>query len=463
MVFTSVIFIFYFLPLVLFTYFIIPKKFRNARNFILFIFSLIFYFLGEPKAIFWMIYSIAINYFCGLFIGKSNNQKLKNFLLFISILGNLSVLFYFKYMNFFINNLNTFLSTNYKNIDIIMPIGISFYTFQGLSYVIDVYNNTVNYQKNPLNIGLYISLFPQLVAGPIVRYETIEHEINNRNENINLFFIGMIRFIIGIGKKMLLANKFGIISKEVFKMVNSSSMNLSIAWFGAICYSLQIFFDFSGYSDMAIGLGNIFGFKFEENFNYPYISSSITEFWRRWHISLGSWFRDYIYIPLGGNRVSNSRHIFNILIVWILTGFWHGASWNYIIWGLYFAIILLFEKFILKNIKDKIPKFLKHIYTLFLIIIGWVIFNNEDYYDMILYLKTMFGFYSIGSFSDISFYILQYLPEFIFGIIFSTPLLKNFERANDSIISIISYFIIFLLSCISLLSSSFNPFIYFRF
>lgn len=463
MVFTSMNFLLYFLPITLFMYFIVPKKFRKTRNLVLIVMSLFFYFVGEPRAIVWMLISIMLNYILGFIIGRSSDDKVKKISLLVAVLGNLSMLFYFKYMNFFMENIAGLIGGNYTLKNIIMPIGISFYTFQGMSYVIDVYRNPDYYQKNPLNVALYIALFPQLIAGPIVRYETIALQIEDRDENLDLIYYGIARFIIGFGKKMLLANKFGVMADEIFFMNEYTQMGVLISWFGGICYAFQIFFDFSGYSDMAIGLGKIFGFEFEENFNYPYISKSITEFWRRWHISLGTWFRDYVYIPLGGNRVGDLRHVLNIFTVWLLTGFWHGASWNYIIWGVYFAVLLLIEKYLLKGIKDRLPKFIQHLYALIFITIGWAIFRNEDLGLLIDYIKNMFGMYGLGSFKEIIYYVRQYYIEFIFGIVFSIPVLVDFERGKEGLISVVSYILIFLLSILSLLGTSFNPFIYFRF
>lgn len=462
MVFTSITFLFYFLPLVLVFYFAVPKSMRKMRNLVLLIFSLFFYFAGEPKAFFIMLISILTNYICGLLIGKtSRNVRLVPLL--IAIFINLSMLFYYKYLNFFIVTTNSLLDLSVKTRDIVMPIGISFFTFQGLSYVFDVYMGNAIYKKNPLDIALYISLFPQLIAGPIVRYETVQNEIKERNESFEKFSEGVLRFIVGFSKKLLLANKFGIIADEIFKLNGNYNLNVFLSWLGAFSYALQIYYDFSGYSDMAIGLGKMFGFNFLENFNYPYVSKSITEFWRRWHISLGTWFRDYVYIPLGGNRVSLLRHIFNMFIVWFLTGFWHGAYWNYILWGIYFFVFLVLEKYVFKKFSKKIPGFIKHFYALFVILIGWVVFREENMFLLFKYLKAMFSLGYRPTIDGALYYLREYYIELFLGVLFSTPLLKKFELGNKKFYLIFFYVLIFLLSIIVLFSSSYNPFIYFRF
>lgn len=462
MVFTSVTFLFYFLPLVLFSYFIIPKKMRKARNLVLLLFSLFFYFAGEPKAFFVMLISIFTNYLCGYIIGVITGKK-RILPLLAAILINLFMLFYYKYLNFFIITTNDLFGLGVTIKEIIMPIGISFFTFQGLSYVFDVYMNKAKYKKNPLDIALYISLFPQLIAGPIVRYETVANEIKDRDESIEKFSEGVLRFVVGFSKKLLLANKFGIIADEIFKLNGNYNLGVSLSWFGAFSYALQIYYDFSGYSDMAIGLGKMFGFNFLENFNYPYISKSVTDFWRRWHISLGTWFRDYIYIPLGGNRVSFFKHILNMFIVWFLTGFWHGAYWNYIIWGIYFFVFLVLEKYIFKRYFINIPVGLKHLYAIVIILIGWVIFREENIFLLNKYLKAMFNLGYKPTVGGVSYYLREYYIEILFGVLFATPIFRKFEFGNKKMISIIFYGIIFILSLLVLFSSSYNPFIYFRF
>ena len=343
MVFRSLMFLFVFLPSVLLIYYVCPKKFRNL---VLFVSSLVFYAWGEPVYIVIMIFSTVFDYFNGLLIEKYRQKgqlKKTKIVLINSIIINLAILFFFKYTDFFINNINLLLSSNIQTLDLALPIGISFYTFQTMSYTIDVYRGEVKAQKNIISFGAFVVLFPQLVAGPIVRYKTIATQLDERKESQEQFANGVHRFIIGLGKKVLLANNIGLVWEQI-SSYNIETLSTATAWIGAIAFSFQIYFDFSGYSDMAIGLGKMFGFNFLENFNYPYISKSITEFWRRWHISLGTWFKEYVYFPLGGNRGGKAKQIRNIFIVWGLTGFWHGASWNFVVWGLYFAVLLIFEK-----------------------------------------------------------------------------------------------------------------------
>lgn len=462
MVFSSLSFLFYFLPAILFLYYVFPKKFRSGRNFVLLIGSLFFYFVGEPKAIIVMLLSIFINYIGGIAVSSGEEKKRKISLTIVVIL-NLVILFYYKYLMFIIGNLSKIFDFSVAKKDIYMPIGISFFTFQGMSYVFDVYMKNAEVKKNPLDIALYISLFPQLIAGPIVRYKTVADEIDGRVETLDLFSTGVIRFIVGLSKKVLLANKFGIIADEIFKLNGNYNLSVPLSWFGVAMYALQIYYDFSGYSDMAIGLGKMFGFNFLENFNYPYISKSITEFWRRWHMSLGTWFRDYIYIPLGGNRVSVARHILNMFIVWFLTGFWHGASWNYIIWGLYFFVFLVIEKYIFGNKMEKIPKIFRHLYAIVVILVGWVIFKEENSFLLLKYLKAMFNAGLKPTIGGVTYYLKEYYIEILLGIIFSMDIFSNFEKGKKTISAILIYFILLILSIISLFSSSYNPFIYFRF
>lgn len=467
MVFSSISFLYYFLPIVLIFYFIVPTKFKNL---ILFLSSLLFYFYGEPKYIIILILSSLINYSFALVIEKENTKSKRKLYLILSVIINIVILIYYKYSNFFINNINFLLKTNISFIKVIMPIGISFFTFQGLSYVIDVYRNDVKANKSFIAFSTYLCLFPQLIAGPIVRYITIEDELKNRDHSFSLFSRGVQRFLIGLSKKVLLANTLGEFSKL---LLNSNNITVLSYWIIAIAFTLQIYFDFSGYSDMAIGLGFIFGFRFLENFNYPLIASSITDFWRRWHISLSSWLRDYVYIPLGGNRVSNKKWIRNIFIVWFLTGFWHGASWNFIFWGLYFAIILIIEKkFLLQFIKNH--KIFSHIYTLFLIVISFVIFNGDSFTEVFSFLKSMFNIDSsleLYNFETI-YYLRSYLTIILIGIIASTPLasflinkLRNKKTLNLLINSLEPFYYISLLLIVTayLIDGSFNPFLYFRF
>ncbi len=470
MVFSSTVFLFLFLPMVLLTYFIIPQRNRLFRNSVLLIFSIFFYFYGEQMATLIILASIAGNYFFALGISNIGEMKsrLRNAILALSVIYNLSLLFYFKYTNFLIENINHLINEPIVIQQIAMPIGISFFTFQGMSYVFDVYRG-LPIQKNILNVALYISLFPQLVAGPIVRYETIQSELSHRNESPELILKGCHRFIIGLAKKMILANTMGEVASSIFA-ADFDVMTPGLAWIGAIAYAFQIFYDFSGYSDMAIGLGLIFGFHFLENFNYPYISRSITEFWRRWHISLSTWFRDYVYIPLGGNRRGIHRQIVNIFIVWGLTGLWHGAAWNFIIWGLYYALLLTMEKLFLGKLLDKIWRPVAHMYSLFLIIIGWVIFNSESLNHMLGYLQVMFDFRNQNAVAPGYhwYYLTQYKMEFGLCFLFSTPIVKKLTSrcAGIPLFKFVYNFVILLIFIVSItyvISTSFNPFIYFRF
>jgi alginate O-acetyltransferase complex protein AlgI len=418
-----------------------------------------------------MIFSIINDYIYALIIcdlKKKGNIIGAKTALISSIAINLGLLIFFKYSDFIILNINYLCSMNLSKLNLLLPIGISFYTFQTMSYTIDVYKGKVEVQNNLVTLGTYVVLFPQLIAGPIVRYETVEKELKDRTVSLDDIYTGLSRFIIGLGKKIIIANQVALIADKIFK-INIKDIGLEIAWIGIIAYTLQIYFDFSGYSDMAIGLGRIFGFTFLENFNYPYISQSITEFWRRWHISLGSWFRDYVYIPLGGNRVKVLRWILNIFIVWFLTGLWHGASWNFIIWGLYYGVILIIEKEIIIRLKISLPTAVKHIYTLFMIMIGWVIFRTETLIEAKNYIIALFGGYGHSNF--ILFHSLSIVGSMVFiilGIIGSTPLIKNlFNKLNryfiPSLIYDICLIIIFLGSLLFLINRSFNPFIYFRF
>ena len=458
MVFSSITFLFYFLPLVILSYFLSPSKLKNLT---LLIFSLIFYTFGEPKYIFIMIFSTIVDYIHALIIDKYRNTLKAKIALISSIVINLSLLVFFKYSNFFISIINSIFSANLDSLNLTLPIGISFYTFQTMSYTIDVYKNEAKPQKNILNLATFITLFPQLVAGPIVRYVDIAKQLDTRNSDIDKIYNGVYRFIIGLSKKILLANNLGIIWSSI-KISQYRELSILTSWLGIICFSLQIYFDFSGYSDMAIGLGKIFGFDFLENFNFPYISKSITEFWRRWHISLGLWFRDYVYIPLGGNKVSKLKWFRNIFIVWFLTGLWHGASFNFILWGLYFGFILILEKLFILNILNKLPDFFKHTYTLLLVIIGFVFFEIENLKDIFNYFNAMFNLNNKFIDSTFIYYLTPNITLIIISIISSTPLIKNILDKN---IYIRFIFIIlgFILSVSFLVDSSFNPFLYFRF
>ena len=469
MLFSSTTFIFMFLTLLLILYF--PIKNIKYRNIILLIFSLIFYSWGEPKYIFLMLITVLIAYVFGLLIDKYRNDKKKSKLfLVISIILILLNLFIFKYLDFSIGIINSVFKTNIGLTKLVLPIGISFYTFQILSYVIDLYWGKVGVQKNYFRLLLYVSFFPQLIAGPIVRYETVEKEISDRKTTLDGFISGFKRFIWGLAKKVIVANNVAIFCDYVYN--NYSSYGSNILWVAAICYTLQIYFDFSGYSDMAIGLGKMFGFNFLENFNYPYIATSITDFWRRWHISLSTFFRDYVYIPLGGNRVSKIKFIRNIFIVWLLTGIWHGASYNFILWGLYYAILLLIEKLFTGKYIEKLPKVLKILYSLFFITLGWVIFRVENINDLILVIKKMFSFNNtsfITLFNNNAI-LISTIPYIILGIFLSLPIDKWFktkvDKSNGIVLTLIEDLILgvlFGISVMFLVSNSYNPFIYFRF
>lgn len=469
MLFSSTTFIFMFLTLLLILYF--PIKNIKYRNIILLIFSLIFYSWGEPKYIFLMLLTVLIAYMFGLLIDKYRNDKKKSKLfLVISVILILLNLFIFKYLDFSIGIINSVFKTNIGITKLVLPIGISFYTFQILSYVIDLYWGKVGVQKNYFRLLLYVSFFPQLIAGPIVRYETVEKEISDRKTTLDGFISGFKRFIWGLAKKVIIANNVAIFCDYVYN--NYSSYGSNILWVAAVCYTLQIYFDFSGYSDMAIGLGKMFGFNFLENFNYPYIATSITDFWRRWHISLSSFFRDYVYIPLGGNRVSKIKFIRNIFIVWLLTGIWHGASYNFILWGLYYAILLLFEKMVTGKYIEKLPKVLKILYSLFFITLGWVIFRVENINDLILVIKKMFSFNntSFVTLFNNNAMLISTIPYILLGIFLSIPIDKLFktkvDKSNGIVLTLIEDLILGILFGISimfLVSNSYNPFIYFRF
>ena len=466
MVFSSAIFVFLFLPLVLLCYFLSPRK---LKNYVLLFFSLVFYIFGGPKFLLVLLAVVLIDYVGAILIHKTNKKKL---FLILTITCNILVLVYFKYTGFFLENVNSIFGLKITIPKIVLPIGISFYTFQAMSYVIDVYRNKVKLQKNFLTLLLYVSLFPQLVAGPIVRYETIEDELNNRKETFNDISEGIKRFILGLAKKVIIANQMGLLADTIFGL---NELSTPVAILGGIAYMFQIYFDFSAYSDMAIGLGRIFGFKFLENFNFPYISKSITEFWRRWHISLSTWFRDYIYIPLGGNRKGIKRQIINMLIVWLLTGFWHGAEWNFVLWGLYYFIFLVLEKFALNKFLDKLPNVLKHVYAIVVIYFGWILFRCDSMELLKHYFNALFSFnFSAMSFNEILIYLESYYVYFILAIIFSTPVYYKLVEKISSVknkklklvLDIIHYLgliVIFIITIMFLAYSSYNPFIYFRF
>ncbi len=470
MIFSSTLFIFFFLPAVLLTYFAVPVK---CKNFVLLFFSLIFYAWGEPVYILIMLFSIVFNYADGLMIERFRSKDrcgaAKAALIF-SITVNLGILGFFKYTDFFIENINALTGLGLSPVNIALPIGISFYTFQTLSYTIDIYRRDISAQKNIISFGAYVAMFPQLIAGPIVQYKDIETQLISRRVTANEFCYGIKRFVSGLAKKVLLANNIGLLWEQITGS-SLSTLSASEAWLGAVAFSFQIFFDFSGYSDMAIGLGEMFGFRFKENFNYPYCSKSITEFWRRWHISLSTWFKEYVYVPLGGNRKGFRRQLFNILIVWSLTGFWHGASWNFVIWGLYFGILLIIEKsFLLKHLSSH--NILSHIYTLILVIISWVIFAFEDISDVVMYLKAMFGLNGTGIFSSQAFYYLCANAVLLIAcVLFSINLFKsiNFHSKTTAFVyaakavKVALYAAVFFIIVAFLVGDTYNPFLYFRF
>jgi alginate O-acetyltransferase complex protein AlgI len=445
----------------------VPMKFKNL---VLLLASLFFYFYGEPVYSLLMLVSIVSGYLHGLWIYHTKNRRHAKIALSSSVIVSIGMLMYFKYFNFFIENINSIFSAKIAPLNLLLPIGISFYTFQVLSYTIDVYSGEAKVQKNILSFATYVSLFPQLIAGPIVRYTTVEEELSNRTHSFAKTAYGINRFIFGLAKKVLLANTLGEVGRA---FINTNEKTVLFYWMSALAFTLQIYFDFSGYSDMAIGLGRMFGFHFLENFNYPYISKSISEFWRRWHISLGTWFRDYVYIPLGGNRVNRAKWIRNIIVVWLLTGFWHGAQWNFIFWGLYFAVFLVLEKYFLKAILDRLPSFIGHLYVLFFIIISFVIFNADGMGEVTKNLMGMFGLLNVPLWDPVTIYYLKsYGLVFIIASIGATPFavafvnkLMNYERGRTIMNIFQPAGIILLLLIISgyLVDGSFNPFLYFRF
>lgn len=466
MVFSSTIFLCVYLPLVLLGYYICPKK---GRNLFLLIVSLVFYAWGEPKYVFLMIFSILVNYIFGRLMDKHReNKKRLKLMLVLSVVIDIGLLSVFKYTDFIITNVNAIFGANFDLLNIALPIGISFYTFQAMSYTIDVYRDDVRVQKNLIDFGMYITMFPQLIAGPIVRYADVQDQLADRSVTTADFSEGIMRFVVGLGKKVLLANQMGAVWSDIYAL--GGDVSALMAWTGAIAYTFQIYFDFSGYSDMAIGLGRMFGFKFPENFRYPYQSVSITDFWRRWHITLSTWFKEYLYIPLGGNRRGLARQALNLLIVWSLTGFWHGAGWNFVMWGLYYFVILFIEKLFLLKALDKLPKFFRHVYALLLIIIGWVIFASDDVSVLLPYLGSMFG--ANGAIGGMDVYtLLTKAVLLIICCIASTELPKKLflsaagamnEKAAFTLKSVLMIALL-AMSMILLIGDSYNPFLYFRF
>ena len=473
MLFSSTVFLVFFLPLLLVCYFCVPRRWIDARNMVLLVFSIVFYAWGGVRYLLLLIASMAANYLAGRIMGWCRTPAGRKATLFFALAVNLGLLGYYKYTGFAVSCLQT-LGLQIPSVQIVLPIGISFFTFQGLSYVIDVYRGDAQVQRDPLKIALYISLFPQLVAGPIVRYTTVEQELMSRNHSLECFSQGLVRFLFGLAKKMLLANPMGSMADQVFGLP-AGQLGTLLAWTGAITYTLQIYFDFSAYSDMAIGLGKMFGFTFLENFNYPYISASVTEFWRRWHISLSTWFRDYVYIPLGGNRCSRARQILNLLITWSLTGMWHGADWTFLAWGLYFGVLLILEKYVIKDLLDKLPRLLRHGYTMILVICGWVLFRADSMAHAGSFLSVMFTRFTAEGADRVVYYLLQYRVEFFFALVAIFPvkgaaekfLLKRQDRPvwgavldwGPKLLALGG----FALSYMRLVSDSFNPFIYFQF
>ena len=466
MIFSSILFCFYFLPVVLAVYYISPK---NLKNLVLFISSLIFYAWGEPVYVLLMIFSTAVDYTLGRGVDHFKTAEKPGFaklMVALSAVINLSLLGFFKYAGFFMEIVNSVFNVNVPVPELALPIGISFYTFQTMSYTIDVYRGDAKMQKNIISFGAYVSLFPQLIAGPVVRYNTIAKELDSRSVSFEDFACGIRRFIRGLAKKVLLANSVGALFDAV-KVMGPSDISVLSAWLGIIAFTFQIYFDFSGYSDMAIGLGRMFGFHFDENFNTPYESKSITEFWRRWHISLGTWFREYVYIPLGGNRVSVPRHIFNLALVWFLTGLWHGAAWNFIFWGLFYGCFIILEKYVFARLFAKVPDLLKHVYTLFVVVIGWVLFSFEEPVKIGVYLKNMFGIGTTLINDRAVYYLLTNAVVLVLCAFFSTSAAKRIYekisfKGKRTVLDILAL-LTFLLCTAYLVDASYNPFLYFRF
>lgn len=458
MVFSSLVFLFIFLPVTFLVYFLVPFRFKNL---VLFVASLFFYAWGEPIYVSIMIFSTIFDFYNGILLEHfEGKEKIRKFILINSLVINLGILCFFKYYNFLIDNLNMLFSLHIIGHKLALPVGISFYTFQTLSYTIDVYLKQVNAQKNIISFGTYVAMFPQLVAGPIVKYKQINEDLKNRKHTIEKFSSGVELFIKGLAKKVIIANNLGNLW-DITKQ--SDDISILMSWIGILAYTFQIYYDFSGYSDMARGLGRMFGFEIMENFKLPYSSKSVTEFWRRWHISLGQWFREYVYIPLGGNRCSKLKQLLNLFIVWFLTGFWHGASWNFIIWGLYFGFILVFEKFFIKSFLNKFTIIAK-IYTFLLVVIGWVFFDTKNLNQAFNYLSKMFALdgSSLILSNDI-YYIKTYFILFLLAFIFSMSKISIKEKIETNWQKNIIYIILLLLSTAYLVNETYNPFLYFRF
>ena len=480
MTFSSLTFLYFFFPVVTVLYFLVRN--RTWRNVVLLLFSLLFYSWGEPRCVFLMLAAALAAYCCGLVIDRAERQsrpRLKKAALLVSVILLVGNLFIFKYLNFFADNLSRLFGAAFTIPAIALPIGISFYTFQILSYVIDLYRGQIAVQRNYFDLTLYVSFFPQLIAGPIVRYQTIEQEIRQRTESLDDVTAGLKRFILGLGKKVLIANNVAAVSTLIYAG-DPAYYGTAMYWLAALAYALQIYFDFSGYSDMAIGLGRMFGFHFLENFNYPYIARSITDFWRRWHISLSTWFRDYIYIPLGGNRVAKSRWIWNMVIVWGLTGFWHGAQWNFILWGLYYCALLLLEKLVLHKLLHRLPSGVQWLYTMFFVLVGWVIFDRTDPSQLSFTLHQMFSFVPTN-WTEVVLADSAILQAFLYiplglvcmfpwgpwlGRLHSparTPADGRASRPAALLLSNLGHWILLGICILFIVSSAYNPFIYFRF
>ncbi len=456
MVFSSIEFLYYFLPISLVTYLIVPKKYKNIC---LLVFSYIFYAFGEPVYIVLMLFSTVVDYVNGLIVEKYRGSYQSKLALIASLVVNIGLLAVFKYYGFIVSTINVAFNLDLPAHELALPIGISFYTFQTMSYTIDVFNGKVKAQRNFITFACYVSLFPQLIAGPIVRYKDIAKQLVSRKESVSKFSEGIERFVYGLGKKVLIANNVGLIAEQA----SSAFQTSGLIWIYVFAYALQIYFDFSGYSDMAIGLGKMFGFDFKENFNYPYISRSITEFWRRWHMSLSKWFRDYLYIPLGGNRVSLLRLLFNIMFVWMITGLWHGADYNFIIWGAYFGLILIIEKYLIHKLLSKISIF-SHLYVIVVVLVSWLIFSTSDMSIFMMRLKGMFLIDTPLTSEYTKFLFKESIVIFSVGILFSTPIYRKVQkfRIYKMFVPVILV-IIMITSTAFIVDSSFNPFLYFRF
>ena len=468
MVFSSITFLFYFLPAMMIVYALVPHKLKNL---VMILSSFVFYAWGEVRFVPVMLALSVVDFVFAKLMDKNRaNDKKRKLYMLIPVLCNLGVLIYFKYTNFIMGNLLGLFGMESTFVQVVLPIGVSFNSFQSISYAIDVYRGTTKCEKKYYNYLAYTTLFPQIIAGPIVRYVTVEDDLDDHMLTVESFSLGMRRFILGLGKKVLIANNVGLIWSQISEG-SAGEPSVLLYWIGILAYTFQIYFDFSGYSDMAIGLARVFGLSFDENFNYPYISRSITEFWRRWHITLGAWFRDYVYIPLGGNRGSKGKHLRNLLVVWALTGLWHGASWNFMIWGIYFSLILILEKYYLLKKLEKLPSFVRHIYTMLIVMVSWVIFYFEDLSRALQYLKGMFGFGGVPLFNQQSlYYLLSYGLIFILAVYFSTPhgkkILEEKEQGTKKVFHLIStavYGFLFFASVAYLVDSTYNPFLYFRF